>query len=140
MIDPRLKQRIRNLIESDVEIDTQTRKKLAKEFDCRTVDVANVIYRIKNPFYWRKHRTRRQVVAQNSRARRLGVKGQLREDDWVALCEKHNGICLRCKGKKPLCIDHIMPISRGGTNTIDNVQPLCHECNREKQDKYIDYR
>jgi hypothetical protein len=37
-------------------------------------------------------------------------------------------------------IDHILPVSRGGTNAIDNVQPLCRKCNSEKLDSYIDFR
>lgn len=41
-------------------------------------------------------------------------------------------------------IDHVLPISRGGTDTIDNVTLSCRKCNREKGDRtraeYWDWR
>lgn len=61
-------------------------------------------------------------------------------DDWIALCDKYGNMCLRCKEVKPLAMDHVVPLSRGGTNSIDNIQPLCRECNSIKHDKSTDYR
>ena len=34
----------------------------------------------------------------------------------------------------PLTIDHIHPKSKGGKNTLKNLQPMCSECNKEKAD------
>lgn len=42
--------------------------------------------------------------------------------------------------KKPLQQDHIKPLSRGGDNALDNIQPLCKECNGHKHTRTIDYR
>ena len=40
--------------------------------------------------------------------------------------------CGTSKNETSLEIDHIVPVSRGGTNDIDNLQTLCRECNRMK--------
>lgn len=31
--------------------------------------------------------------------------------------------------------DHIIPVSKGGKNVLDNYQPMCISCNEEKADK-----
>lgn len=36
----------------------------------------------------------------------------------------------------PLEIDHIIPISKGGKSTYDNLQTLCHKCNVEKGNEW----
>ena len=48
--------------------------------------------------------------------------------------------CLKCGSLTKLSIDHIMPISLGGDNTISNLQTLCTSCNSTKKDKFKDYR
>lgn len=45
--------------------------------------------------------------------------------------------CVNCKSNKNLEFDHIIPISKGGANTINNIQLLCIECNRKKSNKII---
>jgi hypothetical protein len=69
------------------------------------------------------------------RAKSLGIEGILTAEDWAELVEKHGGKCASCRGGKYLVIDHIIPLSRGGTNTKDNIQPLCVQCNSSKGNK-----
>lgn len=43
--------------------------------------------------------------------------------------------CLICSGYSDLCCDHIVPESKGGEATLDNLQTLCRKCNTSKHDK-----
>ena len=60
--------------------------------------------------------------------------------DWQAVLDLYGTNCLACGCDDPPTIDHIVPVSRGGTNTVDNVQPLCGDGNNRKGTKTIDYR
>ncbi len=65
----------------------------------------------------------------------------LTASEWNSILLKYNNTCLGCGMKSyKLTIDHVIPVSLGGTNTIDNIQPLCSKCNSKKHTKIIDYR
>lgn len=49
-------------------------------------------------------------------------------------------VCLRCGTNEYLTLDHIKPVSKGGENTIENLQTLCRSCNSFKRDFEIDFR
>lgn len=40
--------------------------------------------------------------------------------------------CLICGSDERLTIDHIDPVSAGGSNAIDNLRTLCHSCNARR--------
>lgn len=48
------------------------------------------------------------------------------------------GKCRVCGSPKRLEVDHIIPVSRGGSDDIENLQPLCLKCNRSKSAKTMD--
>lgn len=60
--------------------------------------------------------------------------------EWVALCERYGNRCLRCGRKRKLTKDHVIPVLHGGTDDIDNIQPLCGPCNSVKHTQAVDYR
>jgi 5-methylcytosine-specific restriction endonuclease McrA len=43
--------------------------------------------------------------------------------------------CQYCGGRKKLTIDHVMPRSKGGRHTWDNVVIACESCNTRKGDR-----
>lgn len=75
------------------------------------------------------------------RRERIQTQGvPFKESEWIALCAHYDHRCLACSEQRPLTVDHVVPISRGGASDISNVQPLCIDCNRRKSTKTIDYR
>ena len=57
-----------------------------------------------------------------------------RQEGKCAICGKQLQINDYTSKDNYLTIDHIFPMSRGGVNTIDNLQGLCSNCNYNKGD------
>jgi 5-methylcytosine-specific restriction endonuclease McrA len=51
-----------------------------------------------------------------------------------AVFTRDGGRCVQCSGTFDLQYDHILPVALGGATTIQNLQVLCADCNREKSD------
>ncbi len=80
------------------------------------------------------------------RAQRLSearAKGTHTEEEWEAMKAQYNLTCLRCGRREPevkIVKDHITPIYMGGSDALDNLQPLCKSCNSSKGPDCTDYR
>ena len=74
-----------------------------------------------------------------------GAEGSYTHAEWEELLRQYDRCprCLRPWGEIPppagretvITVDHIAPISKGGSNGIENIQPLCYSCNSAKGDK-----
>ena len=42
------------------------------------------------------------------------------------------GRCVKCGSRENLEIDHVVPLARGGSSRLENLQLLCQRCNRMK--------
>jgi hypothetical protein len=76
----------------------------------------------------------------NRRAVAYGVAGRLRTWDVVEVFVDCGYRCQACHSTERLCVDHIRPLACGGTNTPDNLQILCFECNTVKGTREVNYR
>lgn len=65
-------------------------------------------------------------------AKKKGNGGKHTREDWNRVKESFNNCCAHCGNAVKLTKDHIIPISKGGTDNIDNIQPLCISCNSRK--------
>lgn len=65
-------------------------------------------------------------------------RGQPKKDSGIkrdyrkAIFHRDNNQCVRCGSNESLTVDHIIPISKGGTDTLDNLRTLCRKCNCSK--------
>jgi 5-methylcytosine-specific restriction endonuclease McrA len=83
----------------------------------------------------------RHVFGQRRRARLAGATGSYSQTEWATLKAQFER-CPRCQREwseiparasgDVITVDHVIPLSKGGSNSIDNIQPLCYSCNSIK--------
>ena len=59
------------------------------------------------------------------------ISNEVRTEVW----NRDEGKCAQCKANQDLQFDHIVPFSKGGSNSTLNIQLLCGNCNRKKSDR-----
>jgi len=58
----------------------------------------------------------------------------LTQDVKDKVWNRDGGQCVQCGNNENIEFDHIIPFSKGGSNTYRNIQLLCQDCNRKKSD------
>lgn len=75
------------------------------------------------------------------RAKRLGAFGEYSGTEFHYLVKSFGHRCCYCGiflHEKNISADHKIPLSRGGTNTIENIVPACRPCNSKKNTRTFD--
>jgi hypothetical protein len=70
----------------------------------------------------------RMPIVKERPARREAIPRAIQREVW----QRDSGHCVECGTQEKLCFDHIVPFSRGGSNTVRNLQLLCERCNLSK--------
>lgn len=75
----------------------------------------------------------RRARAARRRARRVAASGSdLTDADWFCILDAWACCAYCCADGVALQKDCVLPISRGGRYTLDNVVPACRSCNASK--------
>jgi len=75
------------------------------------------------------------------RAKEKEIVNTLTSEEWIDILKKYKFKCAYCGREFNLFDkpekDHVIPISKGGNNTKENVVPACRSCNAKKYNKLI---
>lgn len=84
-----------------------------------------------------KQTERGRMIIRISRMRRRHADGSFTPEEWNEKLILFGGACAHCGSKDSIEADHVVPIKKGGSNYIDNIQPLCRSCNASKGARYV---
>jgi len=82
----------------------------------------------------RKFERLRNKFSKAEQEEKSGKRPAIPEDVRIAVWRRDEGKCTKCGSRENLEYDHIIPISKGGNNTVRNIELLCEACNRSKRD------
>ena len=85
--------------------------------------------------YQRANRDAVNARTHKRRAMLAGATGSHTAAEWRAVRAAYGGWCAFCGSTERLCKDHIHPLAIGGSNSVDNLRPLCRSCNSRKSKK-----
>lgn len=90
---------------------------------------------------WKDYRrSTEQAETRSQRMSQAKERGQHTKEQWSALRAFCGDKCVRCGGEGEIVKDHIIPIYQDGSDSIENLQPICRRCNAQKGPETIDHR
>ena len=114
-------------------IDNSKPERIAQRKEHQATD----IYKQKRKIYRQSSEGKQAIAAAAHRrnARKAGLDCDLTTQQWRLILEMYANRCAYCGSKQDIQQDHVIPISRGGGTTMNNIVPACRKCNQSKKDK-----
>lgn len=93
-------------------------------------------YALTNRLWYQANPGKVIEIRHRRQARLASAEGEFTEEGFQELCIATDHRCFYCGGSEdkvgPLVPDHMTPVSRGGSNWLDNIVPACRSCNSRK--------
>jgi len=114
--------------------------KRAKIYNKKWASVNKEKKAVCNKQWARKNPEKTRENCRKRRIRKSKADGSHTIQEWKSLKEKFFYTCPACgKTNIELTRDHIIPLSKKGSDYIKNIQPLCRSCNSKKSTNIIIY-
>jgi 5-methylcytosine-specific restriction endonuclease McrA len=119
---------------------------LGEPYDTQLAALRVELYRRPEREEYRKKQLRAGIRSVRLAAAR--AKARHTDEQWEAVIDEFGNRCVRCGCEfsgtlaKPTK-DHVVPIYQGGSDGVENLQPLCSDCNSQKGPEtfnWADYR
>ncbi len=92
----------------------------------------------------KKYAFRERIDRHKRRAILANAKGECTKKQLKDRYDYYGNCCIYCKSGDRITTDHLIPLSRGGTNFPSNLAPACYSCNCSKNKKtykeFMEYR
>lgn len=85
----------------------------------------------------RQYKETRKLNKQRYLTRKAKLIHSLSKSDWQQCLNQFDNQCAYCGNTGTLEQEHVIPVSRGGHYTADNIIPACRSCNASKNNKIM---
>lgn len=124
-------------------VDETTASRIARSSDGTLMDILNRLQHVRDFAHVRGEGMITVLIAeaalkmlasnvekQEANGNRDAIPSEVRREVW----RRDGGKCVKCGNRERLEFDHIIPVTKGGSNTARNIELLCEICNRSKSD------
>lgn len=127
---------IRKASIEDGKIELRKRSEIYRAKNPDKISEQNKSYRLRNLYKLKEYKSSNSEANKRHCNKRRAAKKCSTENYTLKeirdLRTKIGHSCAYCRSKVPLLIDHIIPLAKGGSNGIRNIQFLCAPCNLSK--------
>jgi 5-methylcytosine-specific restriction endonuclease McrA len=110
----------------------QNHKEYYREYSVRYRSENQEKERERKALWYKNNRDKVYANGRRRRARILKAAGTHTAEQWQARLDYYGGKCRYCGCDGKMEVDHVIPLSKGGTNWPSNLVPACKTCNRKK--------